>query len=970
MRQLSIDVESYSSADLSKTGVYPYVEAPDFELLLIGYRFDDQSETTVIETAGMTIEEAVWYVQIEYPTFYWALHDKDVLKTAFNANFERQTLGRYFGYMEPEQWQCTMVRAAMLGLPLSLAGVGEALGLGEDKKKLSTGRALIQYFSRPCKPTKANGGRRRNMPEHAPEKWQLFVEYNARDVDSEREIMRKLDEYGPMDPNEQALWCWDQRTNDHGVLLDLPYIRKILEYDAEKTEERMAESIHLTGLQNPNSIAQLKQWLAEQGVEMPGVTKAHVAEALARDDLPLRVRRVLELRQALGKTSTKKYQAMVEAVCMDGRARGILQFYGANRTGRWSGRNIQIQNLPQNHIDDIEFCRELVADGDFDAVEMCYGDTAPIFSQLVRTAFIASPGCRFVVCDFSAIEARVIAWLAGEQWVLDAFQAGKDIYCETASMMYKVPVVKHGENGHLRQKGKVATLACSYGGGIGAMKAMDSSGSIPEDELQGAVDMWRVANPRIVKLWRSLELGAKKAIQENRPKSRPVKVPAAQKILFYMQGGALFMVLPSGRRLCYWEAKVVTMDDGRDHITYAGVNQETKQWTRAETWGGKLSENCLAGDTLILTNSGWKPIREIGPQDLLWDGVEWVRHYGLIMHDKRQTITVDGVRMTPDHQVLTEEGWQNASACSGYHRPYIWLPFGDQLRRVERPEESVEREMQCLRENGSPAGKRSTEGKAEVLRMHEVQDHLGKEHEPRDVWETDLERMAFHEAEMRKSESAGLEQLRRKRNQCVPEVVGKFRGILSGHGAGVQPGTDARQDRCERELRAGELPMGHISGAGKEHPEEPDNRYTVGADDSNRGIGTVRDRRNDAALQAGPRDHGRFSVCETGFQEYVYDIRSAGPRSRFTVQSDAGVMIVHNCTQAAARDCLAVALLRVADLGYQVVMHVHDEMIVDVPNEDRDAYQKISKAMGTPPDWAPGLPLRGDGYETPFYMKD
>ena len=429
----------------------------------------------------------------------------------------------------------------------------------------------------------------------------------------------------------------------------------------------MEESIRLTGLQNPNSVAQLKSWLAEQGVKMDGITKDSVSAALEREDLPLKVRRVLELRRALGKTSTKKYQAMAEAVCKDGRLRGILQFYGANRTGRWAGRIVQTHNLPQNHIDDIEFCRELVANRDFDAVEMCYGDTAPIFSQLVRTAFIASPGCRFVVCDFSAIEARVLAWLAGEQWVLDAFQAGKDIYCETASMMYKVPVVKHGENGHLRAKGKVAVLACGYGGGIGAMKAMDSSGAIPEEELQGAVDMWRKANPKIVKLWRLMEVGAKKAILENRPQSRPVKVPAAQKILFYMKEGALFMVLPSGRRLCYQEAEVVTMEDGREHITYAGVNQETRRWERTETWGGKLSENL---------------------------------------------------------------------------------------------------------------------------------------------------------------------------------------------------------------------------------------------------------------------------------------------------------------TQAAARDCLAVALLRVADLGYQVVMHVHDEMIVDVPNEDRDAYQKISKAMGLPPDWAPGLPLRGDGYETPFYMKD
>ena len=597
MMRLSIDIETYSSADITKTGAYAYAEAPDFEILLIGYRFDDMPHTSVIETAGMTREEAIWYIQVEYPRFYKALHDPEVLKTAFNANFERTCLAQYFGYMEPEQWQCTMIRAAMLGLPMSLAGVGDALDLADDKQKLSTGKALIQYFSKPCKPTKSNGGRRRNLPEHAPEKWQLFIEYNARDVDAEQAILEKLDAYGPMSPSEKNLWCWDQRTNDHGVLLDIPYIEGILEYDARRTKELTDEAVRLTGLQNPNSVSQLKTWLADQGVEMDGVTKETVSAAL-KENIPLKVRRVLEIRQALGKTSTKKYQAMVQAVCADGRLRGILQFYGANRTGRWAGRIVQTHNLPQNHLDDIEYCRELVAKKDFEAVEMIYGETAFVFSQLVRTAFIASPGCRFVVCDFSAVEARILGWLAGEQWRMDVFKNGGDIYCESASQMYHVPVVKHGVNGHLRQRGKVAELALGYQGGVGAMKRMDTTGSIPEEEMQGIVDQWREASPQIVSFWRDMEQAAKKAITEMRPASRPVHVGGGAKhrgarISFYMKGGALFMVLPSRRKLCYWDAKVVHMEDGRDHITYAGMDQETKRWTRSETYGGKLVENCV-----------------------------------------------------------------------------------------------------------------------------------------------------------------------------------------------------------------------------------------------------------------------------------------------------------------------------------------------------------------------------------------
>lgn len=590
--KLSIDIETYSSADIKTSGVYAYAEAPDFQILLIGYKFDDMVNADVIDIADMSKDEALWYLSVEYPRLYAALSDPEILKTAFNANFERTCLAKYFGQQPPEQWQCTMIRAAMLGLPMSLESVGAALGLAEEKQKLSTGKALIQYFCKPCKPTKANGGRTRNLPEHAPEKWELFKEYCCRDVDSESAILEVLDEYGPMSQQEKKLWNWDQRTNDHGVLLDIPYIEGILEYDAKRTEELKDEAVRLTGLENPNSVVQLKEWLSMQGVEMSGITKETVTAALKKD-IPIKARRVLELRQALGKTSCKKFQAMTKAVCRDGRLRGILQFYGANRTGRWAGRIVQTHNLPQNHIDDLDYCRELTAAKDFEAVQMIWGETAFIFSQLIRTAFIASPGCRFVVCDFSAVEARILGWLANEKWRMDVFAKGGDIYCMSASQMFHVPVEKHGINGHLRQRGKVAELACGYQGGVGAMKRMDTTGSIPEEDMQGIVDNWRAASPHIIKLWRTMELAAMTAIRERRPKSRATKTGVGGCVKFYMHKDVLFMELPSGRRLAYWDAKVVRMEDGRDHITYAGMDQETKRWTRSETYGGKLVENCV-----------------------------------------------------------------------------------------------------------------------------------------------------------------------------------------------------------------------------------------------------------------------------------------------------------------------------------------------------------------------------------------
>lgn len=578
-QRMSVDIETFSSIDLTKSGVYKYTEAPDFDILLIGYSFDDEEEVTVIDTFSIDPGKMTEFMD--------ALHNPHIVKTAFNANFERTCLAKWTEReMPPEQWRDTMILALELGLPRSLADVGMALGLPEDKLKDPQGKALINFFSKPCKPTKANRQRTRNLPEHDPAKWELYKKYNRQDVVTEKEIWKILSGFGTI-KSEWELWDLDQRMNDHGVRLDVPMIEKIVEYDAQRQEELKAEASELTGLSNPNSPSQLKEWLEEKGEKMTSLTKDTIAEALSRE-LDPDVRRVLEIRSALGKTSVAKYSTMLEAVNEDGRLRGILQFYGANRSGRWAGKLVQTHNLARNTLPDLDLARELVKEGDFDTVQTLFGETSFIFSELVRTAFIPSEGCRFVVSDFSAIEARVISWISGEEWRLDAFRAGKDIYCESASQMYHCKVVKHGENGELRQKGKIAELALGYQGGVGAMKQMDKGGSIPEEEMQGIVDQWRMANPKVVKLWKTCEMAAKTSIEEK----RTVKIRCG--IAFRYIRGNLFITLPNGRHLCYWGARLEEDPRGwGSKIIYMGVNQTTKQWGDVETYGGKLVENIV-----------------------------------------------------------------------------------------------------------------------------------------------------------------------------------------------------------------------------------------------------------------------------------------------------------------------------------------------------------------------------------------
>ncbi len=572
MRCISIDIESYSDVDLSKCGVYKYSSSPNFEILLFGYSVDGGAVEVIDLACGEEIPADILA----------ALSDESVTKWAFNAMFERVCLSNYLGeWLEPESWKCSMVWSATLGLPLSLENVGAVLGL--EKQKLTEGKDLIRYFCVPCKPTKANGGRTRNLPEHDREKWGRFKAYNLRDVEAEMQIQQRLAKF----PLPEFVWeeYWqDQEINDRGIGVDMEMVRNAIAMDGRSKSELSAAMQELTELENPNSVQQMKQWLLENGMETDSLDKKAVAALLK--DAPEPLKTVLTLRQQLAKSSVKKYQAMENAVCADSRAHGMFQFYGANRTGRFSGRIIQLQNLPQNHIPDLALARELVKAGDFDALAMLYEDIPDTLSQLIRTAFVPQDGRKFIVADFSAIEARVIAWIAGERWRLKVFEGGGDIYCASASQMFHVPVEKHGINGYLRQKGKIAELALGYGGSVGALKSMGAlEMGLAEEELQPLVSAWRDSNPNITEFWWAVDRAVKECIKKRMPTE-------THGIRFDYQSGMLFITLFSGRRLAYVKPRIGENQFGGESVTYMGVGG-TKKWERLESYGPKFVENIV-----------------------------------------------------------------------------------------------------------------------------------------------------------------------------------------------------------------------------------------------------------------------------------------------------------------------------------------------------------------------------------------
>ena len=576
MKNLEIDIETYSSINLQKSGVYRYVEADDFEIMLFGYSVDGGEVKVIDLMAGEKIPGDILD----------ALTDEDITKWAFNAQFERVCLSRYLGYpfgsyLNPSSWKCSMVWSAYMGLPLSLEGVGAVLGL--EKQKLTEGKDLIRYFCVPCNPTKTNGGRTRNLPSDEMEKWQKFVAYNKRDVETEMLIQQRLIKF----PVPDEIWdeyLLDQEINDRGIKVDMDFVKQAIATDEISHTKLMSQMQEITELDNPNSVQQMKGWLAENGLETDTLGKKAVAELLK--DAPEDLSEVLKLRQQLAKSSVKKYTAMENAVCADSRARGMFQFYGANRTGRFAGRLVQLQNLPQNHMPDLKEARGIVKSGDHETLEMLYEDIPDTLSQLIRTAFVPKEGNKFIVADFSAIEARVLSWLAGEQWRNEVFANGDDIYCASASQMFNVPVEKHGVNGHLRQKGKIAELALGYGGSVGALKAMGAlEMGILEEELKPLVNAWRQTNPYIVKFWWDVDRAAKKCIKEK--KSQEV-----QNIKFHYMSGMLFIVLPSGRKLAYVKPRIGENIFGGESVTYEGVGA-TKKWERIESYGPKFVENIV-----------------------------------------------------------------------------------------------------------------------------------------------------------------------------------------------------------------------------------------------------------------------------------------------------------------------------------------------------------------------------------------
>ena len=615
MKTLSIDIETYSDIPLQKTGVYRYCESPNFEILLFGYSIDSGPVQVVDLACGEHIPKEVLA----------ALEDDSVIKWAFNAAFERVCLSRYLGYptgkyLDPESWHCSMVWAATMGLPLSLEGVGAVLGL--EKQKLTEGKELIKYFCQPCLPTKANGQRTRNRPFHAPDKWELFKRYNARDVEAEMGIQQKLSKF-PVPPQVWEEYDIDQEINDRGVRIDMELVEQAIQMDARSRQELTDAMKRMTALENPNSVQQMKQWLSDNGMETDSLGKKVVAELLKT--APPELAEVLTLRQQLAKSSVRKYQAMEKTVCSDNRARGMFMFYGANRTGRFSGRNIQLQNLPQNHLPDLAEARALVRSGDFDAVELLYEDVPDTLSQLIRTAFIPRDGAQFLVADFSAIEARVIAWFAGETWRQEVFSKGGDIYCASASQMFKVPVEKHGINGHLRQKGKIAELALGYGGSVGALKAMGALEiGLTEEELPQLVDAWRQSNPNIVKFWWAVDRTVMEAV-------RYKHITTDYGLTFSCRSGILFITLPSGRKLAYVKPKVGTNKFGGECITYEGIGS-TKKWERLDSYGPKFVENIVQATA----------------RDILCYAMRTLRCCSIVMHIHDELVIEADPRMSLD----------------------------------------------------------------------------------------------------------------------------------------------------------------------------------------------------------------------------------------------------------------------------------------------------------------------------------
>ena len=1083
------DTETFSEVDIGKCGSYRYIEDNSTEVLLLTYAFGDEPVKCADLASGDPWPEE----------FLAAYDDPDTLLIAHNCSgFEWPLFNRFLHPLPPERYFDTMHLAAQCGLPQSLGGAGEAIGLTEEQAKIKDGRALIRYFCTPCKPTKSNGQRERNLPEHDPEKWTRFKEYAVRDVEAMRTIYHHLEQWMP-DAAERRFWALDARINAHGVRIDRKLATNAVLMDAKNKEELTAEAIALTGMENPKSVSQIKSWLYDQeGKEFPSLNKkvlADVIPALTSED----AKQFMALRTELSKSSTAKYNAMLRSMSpKDDHVRGCFRFYGANRTGRFAGALVQFQNLSKNYDANLDGMRELVKGGHYTALKVLYDGVADPLSQLVRTAIIPEEGHKILVADFSAIEARVTAWFAGEEWKLQAFRDGQDIYCATASQMFHVPVVKHGINGELRQKGKVAELACiaedelvltdrglvpiqnvtlshrvwdgrewvahdgvvcrgekevvtyggltatpdhmvfiegsdrpvqfgdaaargarllqsgaggadvlgvkspddltrrasrvydiinagtrhrftvsgvlvhncGYGGGVNALKAFgaDKMG-MTDEEMQDVVDKWRDSNANVAAWWKTMENAAVRAV------ARQVEtVDKIGGITFSYENGVLFMKLPSGRRLAYWGAAYgeSRFQPGRKTLSYMGVNQQTKKWSRVETWGGKLVENCWAAGTLVCTNHGWIPIEKVARDDLIWDGFDWVKHDGAVCRGSQRTMSVDGERCTPDHKIRTTRGWQYAKDCDGLDRLPVQLPAD--YRAVGSKRLSRKKEVACAVPELRDCAPGRLPGHSEAaaaepsgfLRLQEKRTHRRGKHNTRDVGASGVGSVAQHEAEMHRPEPQGLGKLWWPWYHRVRELAKELRGILVRHGSNVQTGAGAGSPRKQRGLLPGKLPMGNTPG---EHAEPA--LHAAGREGKcARTGGKKRDRTIYPVLSHLTRRAGRLTVDPSGREEPVYDLLNCGERHQFVILTRKGPLIVHNCVQATARDVLREAMFALDEQGYQVIAHVHDECIVTEPITSGRTYEDMAKTMCPDIPWAKGLPLEAAGYDGDYYFKD
>lgn len=963
-KTLSIDLETFSPVDIRDCGSFRYIDDPEFEILLFGYAFGEDEPTVVDLCSGEAIPDEVTD----------ALYSSDYIKTGYNNAFERYALWKHFGrYCPPEQWEDTMVLAAVCGLPLGLGAVGSALGLPEDKAKDKAGKALIKYFCCPCKPTKTNGGRERNYPEHAPEKWAQFIEYNRQDIVTERHIRNMLLRWKP-DETEHRFWCLDARINERGMRVDTQLVRNALDFDARYKAELTEKAVTLSGLDNPKSVAQIKDWLYQQeGITVASLNKAVVADVIKQLNTD-KAREFMAVRAELSKTSTMKYEAMRRSVCPDGHIKGCFQFYGASRTGRFAGRLVQLQNLPQNHMEDLATARALVSAGQYETVKALYESVSGTLSELIRTALIPEPGCRFIVCDYSAIEARVIAWLADEQWRLDVFRSGGDIYCASASQMFKVPVVKHGENGHLRQKGKIAELALGYGGGVNALKAFgaDKMGMSDEDMVE-TVDLWRSASPRICALWKSLERAMMKCIVR-----KCSTVSTIGHIRFDWEQGIVWMRLPSGRRIAYYDAQYgESRWKNGNAISYMGQDQRTKKWARLETWGGKLVENCWAEGTLVLTDRGWVPIESITPADLIWDGIEWVETDGAIRREHReQLFELDGLLVTGGHRILTTEGWRNAKTCDGLDRLPVQLPENNWPRQEQGlpRQNTLGGEMRMRETVGSGYPGHTKKGKTRsplLLRMQETRAHVTSKYHARNVSAPRLCRLALFSSALYKPKRSGLAQLWGAGYYRLRQMAAQLRELLGGHGRFIQTtrGLGVRPHRQRHGIFTGQLSLGVSICQRPKQTRRPQGAIQRALYPAERTVGNNGYRVHNTVVSFRPRLSVRTSDRHSGPDKPVYDILNCGARHRYVVLGNTGAILSHNCVQSIARDCLRESMLALDAAGCDIRAHVHDEVIISEPRDGRSV-EDIAEIMGRPLPWAEGLPLRGDGYECDFYMKD